>query len=91
MTAYVASVYGVLVVTCALACVFFARYWWLTRDRFFLWFAAAFATFGVNWALLVYDPAVSEHTPYIYSIRLLGFLLIIAAIALKNRGTPHRE
>lgn len=36
MTSYVASVYGALIAMCALAGVFFGRYWWLSRDWFFL-------------------------------------------------------
>jgi Family of unknown function (DUF5985) len=88
MTTYVASVYGALVVMSALAGVFFVRYWRLSGDRFFLWFAGAFMTFGINWALLVYD-AASEHTSYIYAIRLLGFLQILTAILLKNRRGPN--
>lgn len=87
MTTYVTSAYGALVVMSALAGVFFGRYWWLSRDRFFLWFAGAFLTFGINWALLVYDNA-SEYTFYIYAIRLLGFLQILTAIVLKNRRSP---
>jgi hypothetical protein len=85
MTTYVASVYGALIVMCMFVGLFFLRYWWLSRDRFFLWFAGAFTTFGVNWALLVSDGA-SEHTPYIYGIRLFGFLQILVAIVLKNRN-----
>jgi hypothetical protein len=87
MTTYVTSVYGALIGMCALAGVFFGRYWRLSRDRFFLWFAGAFVTFGISWALLVYDDA-SEHTSYSYAIRLLGFLQILTAIVLKNRRSP---
>ncbi len=85
MTTYVTSVYGALIVMCALAALFFVRYWRLSRDGFFIWFAGAFATFGVSWALLVCDDGLSEHTWGIYAIRLLGFLQILAAILLKNR------
>lgn len=48
-------------------------------------FAGAFATFGVSWELPVYDMHVSERTSYIYTIRMLGFLDILAAILLKNQ------
>jgi len=85
MTTYVASMYGALVAMSALAALFFLRYWRTSRDRFFLWFAGAFATFGVSWELLVCDTHASEHTSYIYAIRLLGFLEILAAILLKNK------
>lgn len=85
MTTYVASMYGALVAMSLVAALFFLRYWRTSRDRFFLWFAAAFATFGVSWELLVCDPYASEHTSYIYAIRMLGFLEILAAILLKNQ------
>jgi len=85
MTTYATSVCGALIVMCVLASLFFVRYWRLSRDRFFIWFAGAFATFGVSWALLVCDDRFSEHTSGIYAIRLLGFLQILAAILMKNR------
>lgn len=85
MTVYVASIYGALAVMCLLAGLFFLRYWQLSRDRFFIWFAGAFVTFGINWALLVYDAGASDHTSYIYAVRLLGFIQILVAILLKNR------
>jgi Family of unknown function (DUF5985) len=88
MTTYVISVYGALIVMCVLVGLFFLRYWWLSRDRFFIWFAGAFVTFGVSWALLLYESNSSEHTSYIYAIRMLGFLQILAAILLKNRRRP---
>jgi len=83
MTTLLATMYGSLIAMCAVAVLFFLRYWWLTRDRFFVWFAFAFVAFGVNWALVVSDAA--EHTPYIYVVRFVGFLAIIAGIARKNR------
>lgn len=85
MTTYVIAVYGALIVMCALVGLFFLRYWWLSRDRFFIWFAGAFVTFGVSWVLLLYSGNGSEHTSYTYAIRMLGFLQILAAILLKNR------
>lgn len=57
----------------------------MSRDRCFLWFAGAFATSGISGSLLVYDEYASGHTSYIYAVRMLGFLKILAAIQLKNR------
>ncbi|MGH9885310.1 MAG: DUF5985 family protein [bacterium] len=84
MTTFIATTHGALVVMCLLAGLFFLRYWRSSRDRFFLWFAAAFTTFAVSWALLEYEKDASEHTSYIYAIRLLGFFQILVAIFLKN-------
>ena len=83
---YLTALYGALVALGLVAGLFFLRYWRLTRDGFFLWFAGAFIAFAVNWVLLAYDRTSTEHTPYIYAVRLAGFLLMIAGIVLKNRA-----
>lgn len=85
MTTFTASMLGALIAMSAIAAVFFLRYWRTTREQFFLWFAGAFATLGMSWALLAYDAAASEHTFYVYAIRMLGFGQILTAILLKNR------
>ena len=65
--------------------LFFLRSWRDTRDRFFLFFALAFAVEGLNRiALGLTDPA-QEDEPYFYLVRLFSFLLILAAIVDKNR------
>ncbi|HEX9001446.1 MAG TPA: DUF5985 family protein [Blastocatellia bacterium] len=65
--------------------LFFLRSWRDTRDRFFLFFALAFAVEGLNrMALGLTDPA-QEDEPYFYLVRLFSFLLILAAIVDKNR------
>ena len=80
---------GALTFSCVIAAVFFLKYWSSTRDRFFLWFAAAFLTFGLNWALVAFVD--TEYTHFVYVVRLVGFLLIIAAIISKNTGKPARR
>ncbi len=87
MSALLEPMYGALSVMCLLAGLFFLRYWRLSGDRFFIWFACAFWTFAVNWALLV--DTSTEHSPYIYAVRLAGFVQIIIAITLKNRGAAR--
>ena len=89
MTTYTTAMLGALVAMSVLAAVFFLRYWWTSHDRLFLWFAGAFGTFGVSWGLLAYDTGASEHSFDIYAIRMIGFLLILAAILFKNR--PQRS
>lgn len=66
----------------------FLKYWRLSKDRFFIWFAAAFWTFGFGYALRTFDPHLSEHGHLVYLPRLFGFLMIIIAILDKNRQTP---
>lgn len=73
---------------CALlAGLFFLRFWKQTRDSFFLLFAIAFWILGVQWVGLAFEPAENEtRRAFYYSARLLAFLLILAAIAIKNRS-----
>ncbi len=66
--------------------LFFLRFWKNTRDRFFLFFATAFILEGINRALLGVNQGSTEYEPIIYLIRLLSFLLILAAIVDKNRA-----
>jgi hypothetical protein len=63
----------------------FLRYWRVSRDVLFVFFAIAFTLLGLSWALLsILNPA-AEASPYVYGLRLIAFLLIIAAVVQKNR------
>ena len=73
-------------VVCAL---FFLRFWRRTHERLFLAFSAAFALLAINQLLAWYVESGSERTPYVYSLRVLGFVLILAAIIDKN--VPRRR
>lgn len=64
--------------------VFFLRYWRDTGDRLFLFFALAFAILGLNRGILAVFSPLHEENYQIYLIRLVGFLIIIAAIVDKN-------
>lgn len=68
----------------SVAAMFFLRFWRATRDRLFLAFAAAFALLTANQVLAALIEAGDERTPFVYSLRVLGFLLILAAIVDKN-------
>ena len=69
--------------------LFFLRFWQDSRDRLFLFFAIAFWLMSSSWALLVLVSREAESRPYIYGLRLLAFLLVIAAIIDKNRGSSR--
>lgn len=76
---------GLLTMASAVAAVFFARYWRMTRDRLFAFFGLAFAAMALNWiGLSAVDPAL-EAQHYVFLVRLLAFALIIVAIVDKNR------
>jgi peptidoglycan/LPS O-acetylase OafA/YrhL len=66
--------------------LFFLRSWRETRDRFFVLFAFAFWFLALNAVALLWADPAGEHRHFFYLIRLLAFLLIIAAIVGKNRS-----
>lgn len=76
---------GAAAMACVVAGLFFLRYWRTTRDRFFLFFLAAFFAFALNWVGLAVVQPSQESTHWFYVLRLVAFLLIIAAIIDKNR------
>jgi hypothetical protein len=63
----------------------FLKFWRSSRDRFFLWFVAAFWVFAAGWVIRAFAAATAEDVHYVDLPRLLAFLLIIAAILDKNR------
>jgi len=67
-----------------IAALFFARFWRNTRDRFFLAFAAAFLLLTVNQALAQWLGAADERVSYTYLLRVLAYVIILAAIVDKN-------
>jgi hypothetical protein len=90
MTTIASLLLGAITMASFTISLFFLRFWWLTRDRFFFLFAASFCIEGVSRILLGTLPHANEYEPLIYSLRLLGFLVIIYAIADKNRRRKGR-
>jgi hypothetical protein len=80
----VAFMSGALTLGFVLAAVFFLRFWRKTDDRLFLAFAVAFALFALNQLLAHLFGAEDERISFIYVLRVLGYLLILAAIIDKN-------
>jgi uncharacterized membrane protein HdeD (DUF308 family) len=75
---------GVVATMFLTASLFFLRFWLETRDSFFLAFAASFTVEGVSQIVAVFQPKPNESSPWIYFVRLLAMLLILAAILKKN-------
>lgn len=77
---------GVIVTSSIVASAFFWKFWRQTRDELFLAFAAAFFIEGINRLSFLFIAAPNEGRPAIYIVRLVAFLLIVAAIVRKNWG-----
>lgn len=63
----------------------FIRFWRTTGDRFFVFFAVAFALIGLGRIALGAVPHSDDQTPVIYLIQLLAFVVILFAVIDKNR------
>ena len=63
----------------------FLSFWKRTRDSLFLAFACAFWLLGLNQALLALGNIPVEERSWVYLLRLAAFVLIIVAVAGKNR------
>lgn len=89
--ALLAFLNGMLAAACFVAALFFAKFWRSTRDAFFALFAGAFGSLGLCWTVLALTDPRAESRPYVYLLRLVGFLLILVAIVQKNRGRGKRR
>jgi len=77
---------GVIVTASLTAGVFFLKFWRRTGDQLFLAFSVAFVIEGLNRIGFLFVDRPNEGNPIIYTVRLLAFLLIVAAIVWKNRS-----
>jgi hypothetical protein len=76
---------GSIAMGSAVAGVFFLRFWRETHDRFFLLFALSFFVQAVNRVELALSEDPTEGSPAHYGVRLVAYLLIVAAVIDKNR------
>lgn len=79
---------GALAMAYWLTGLFFLRFWRMSRDSLFMFFWLAFWTFAVERTCAVLVIGTSETRHFIFLIRLIAFLLIIAGIIHKNRAGP---
>jgi len=80
-----AFVSGLITMGFLVSGLFFIRFWVRTRDQLFAAFAAAFWLLALNQALLAFSNLPVEEKSGMYLLRLAAFIIIIIAIALKNR------
>jgi hypothetical protein len=71
--------------------LYFARFWARSRDFLFLAFTVAFWLMALNEALVALAPPPAGGQSWFYPLRVIAFLLIAAAIVLKNAAAPHEE
>jgi len=76
---------GFIVCASLAALLFFLRFWRSTKDPLFLSFAVFFAVQCATHTLVLSMPHPNEGAPWIYALRLLSVLCILAAILWKNR------
>jgi hypothetical protein len=76
---------GLITMGFVVAGLFFLRFWIRTRRLLFAAFAAAFWLLATNQALLALSGLPAEERSWLYLLRLAAFVIIIIAIALKNR------
>ena len=81
---------GALAMATSVVGVIFLRLWRDSGDRFFLFFALSFIVQAANRVALSLAPAPGEGGPLHYWVRLVAYLLILAAIYDKNRA-PNRS
>jgi uncharacterized protein DUF5985 len=90
MTTLTAYLGGAVTVGYIVAAMFFLRFWRRTVDRLFLAFAVAFALLALSQCITTFLEAGDERSVYAYGLRVLGFILILAAVVDKNLATPRR-
>jgi hypothetical protein len=90
METWVAYLGGAVTLGYLVSALFFLRFWHKTDDRLFLAFAIAFVLLAVNQGLAAALAAGDEHIAYAYALRVLGFILILAAIVDKNLSAGRR-
>jgi len=77
---------GMLAMADLVIALFFLKFHARTRDRLFALFALAFTLLAIQRFAIPVAGEWAEDSMWLYGLRLVAFLLIIAAIVDKNRG-----
>ena len=89
MTALDGFLVGIILAASLVASIFFLKFWRATRDQLFLAFAVALALEGLTRVYTLVTADTYEGTPAIYVLRLVAYLIILAAIFRKNRRSQR--
>jgi hypothetical protein len=77
---------GVTLALAMIAALAFLRYFRRTRDRMFLFFAAAFFLYGLNRIVFQFRISAGDFANmWLYVIRIIAFAIVIAGVVDKNR------
>lgn len=76
---------GAATISLLVISMFFLRFWKRTRDRLFLFFAGSFTFLMIERIVRASMSVETEWAPYVYTLRLTAFVLIIVAVVDKNR------
>jgi hypothetical protein len=75
-----------------LACgLFFAKFWWRSRDLLFLAFAIAFWLMAADATTLAVLLPQDPRRVWVYLLRIPAYLLIVLAIVRKNTSAANEE
>jgi hypothetical protein len=77
---------GAVMLGDAVVALFFLRFWRRTRDDLHGAFALAFALLAALRVLHVVLRVPNEHAHYLVVVRMIAYLVILAAIVRKNRA-----
>src|SRR5688572_14700830 len=81
--------WGVIAALSLVAAIFFWKYWRRTHDGLFLGLSVGFGLLMAHWsALAVVNPS-DDTRHYLYIVRFLAFVVMIAGVVAKNRS-PRR-
>jgi hypothetical protein len=76
---------GVIFAMAFVASACFLKFWRATRDQLFLAFAVAIGLEGLTRVYTLATSTTYEGAPAVYVLRLVAYLIILAAIFRKNR------
>jgi hypothetical protein len=76
---------GAACISLLVIAMFFFRFWKRTRDRLFLFFASAFLILMLERLIRASMEIETEWAPYVYTVRLAAFVVIIIGVVDKNR------
>jgi hypothetical protein len=80
-----AFVFGLMAMAYFVVGLFFLSFWRQSKDRLFAYFCAAFWILALQRVILTAIGETIETPWYMYSMKLLAYLLILSAIIDKNR------